>query len=703
MTGVQGLGKAELDDKTMVDALTARPSKRSRRVRRRSLAAALGRGRGGRSRGRDRITPLVARKGRASYLGERARATRTRARPRHDPLRGLRDATRPRRLNRRTSAAQEEPDAEVRRRPRPGHDQHPLHDLRPRRAASSRSTRRSTSRSIPKPGWVEHDPAEIWARSQEVISGALDKAGITAADLAAVGITNQRETAVVWDKNTGKAVYNAIVWQDTRTDVIVNELAKDGGQDRFRAKTGLPLATYFSGPKVKWILDNVDGARAKAEAGDLLFGNIDTWCIWNLTGGPNGGVHVTDVTNASRTLLINLETLTGTTSSRRCMGIPKSMLPAIKASSEVYGTAKGDLEGIPIAGDLGDQQAALFGQACFDAGEAKNTYGTGCFMLLNTGTKAVPSKNGLLTTLGYKIGDQPAVYALEGSIAITGALVQWLRDNLGLITSSAEVEALAATVEDNGGVYFVPAFSGLFAPYWKNDARGVIAGLTRYVNKGHIARADARGDRLADPRGARRDERRLRRRADGPQGRRRHGLQRAAHAVPGRRPRRAGHPAAGRRDDRPRRGLRGRPGRRLLEHRGRPSPELGEGQGVVAEDGRGPARQGVRASGRRPSPAPSTGSNTKSKPGVPAGSARRHANLAEDQDRCPSPGPRRSSGSSSYPIPAASRRASSSLPARWRGMTSRSRRWVARPTARSARTPTASPQRSAVRITARGS
>jgi glycerol kinase len=341
----------------------------------------------------------------------------------------------------------------------------------------------------PKPGWVEHDPAEIWARSQEVIRGALDKAGISAADLAAVGITNQRETAVVWDKNTGKAVHNAIVWQDTRTDVIVNEFAKDGGQDRLRGKTGLPLATYFSGPKVKWILDNVDGARAKAEAGDLVFGNIDTWCIWNLTGGVNGGVHVTDVTNASRTMLMNLETLDWDDEILGLMGIPRSMLPAIKASSEVYGTAKGDLEGIAVAGDLGDQQAALFGQACYDPGEAKNTYGTGNFMLLNTGTKVVPSKSGLLTTLGYKIGDQPAVYALEGSIAITGALVQWLRDNIGLITSSAEVEALAATVEDNGGVYFVPAFSGLFAPYWKNDARGVIAGLTRYVNKGHIARA----------------------------------------------------------------------------------------------------------------------------------------------------------------------------------------------------------------------
>jgi glycerol kinase len=341
----------------------------------------------------------------------------------------------------------------------------------------------------PKPGWVEHDPAEIWTRCGEVIKGALTKAGITAADLAAVGVTNQRETTVVWDRKTGKPVYNAIVWQDTRTDVIINEFAKDGGQDRLRAKVGLPLATYFSGPKVKWILDNVAGARAKAEAGDLLFGNIDTWCIWNLTGGVSGGVHVTDVSNASRTMLMNLGTLDWDPEILKLMTIPRSMLPAIKASSAVYGKAVGALAGVPVAGDLGDQQAALFGQTCFSAGEAKNTYGTGCFMLLNTGTKAVPSKSGLLTTLGYKIGDQPAVYALEGSIAITGALVQWLRDNLGMIKTSSEIEDLAKTVDDNGGVYFVPAFSGLFAPYWKSDARGVIAGLTRYVTKGHIARA----------------------------------------------------------------------------------------------------------------------------------------------------------------------------------------------------------------------
>ncbi|HEX9123555.1 MAG TPA: glycerol kinase GlpK [Actinomycetota bacterium] len=341
----------------------------------------------------------------------------------------------------------------------------------------------------PKPGWVEHDAMEIWQRSEEVIAGGLKKGGLKASDLAAVGVTNQRETTVVWEKATGKPVYNAIVWQDTRTDQICNQLSADGGQDRFRPKTGLPIATYFSGPKIKWILDNVEGVRARAEKGEVLFGNIDTWCIWNLTGGPDGGAHVTDVTNASRTMMMNLETLAWDDEILGILGVPKAMLPQIKASSEVYGDAKGALAGIPVAGDLGDQQAALFGQTCFSVGEAKNTYGTGCFMLLNTGNKPVASKSGLITGLGYKIGDQPAAYMLEGSIAITGALVQWLRDNLGMIEKSEDIEALAATVEDNGGAYFVPAFSGLFAPYWKNDARGVIAGLTRYVNKGHIARA----------------------------------------------------------------------------------------------------------------------------------------------------------------------------------------------------------------------
>src|SRR5512143_654848 len=341
----------------------------------------------------------------------------------------------------------------------------------------------------PKPGWVEHDPMEIWARTQDVIRAAMDAANLTADDLVAIGITNQRETTVVWNPKTGKPLYNAIVWQDTRTADICNELAKDGGQDRFRPKVGLPLATYFSGPKIKWILDNVPGVRAKAEKGEVLFGNIDTWVIWNLTGGPNGGVHVTDVSNASRTMLMILETLDWDPYMLQIMGIPRAMLPAVKPSSAVYGNAKGVLNGVPVAGDLGDQQAALFGQTCFSAGEAKNTYGTGCFMLLNTGTKPVQSKNGLLTTVGYKIGNQAAVYCLEGSIAITGALVQWLRDNLGMIAKSADVEVLARTVEDNGGIYFVPAFSGLFAPYWKNDARGAIVGMTRYVNKGHIARA----------------------------------------------------------------------------------------------------------------------------------------------------------------------------------------------------------------------
>ena len=339
----------------------------------------------------------------------------------------------------------------------------------------------------PKPGWVEHDPMEIWQRTQEVVRAGLDK--VKVADIAAVGVTNQRETTVVWERSTGRPVYNAIVWQDTRTDQICNELASDGGQDRFRAKTGLPIATYFSGPKIKWILDNVDGVRSKAESGEVLFGNIDTFVIWQLTGGPDGGVHVTDVSNASRTMMMNLETLDWDDEILGILDVPKAMLPQIRASSEVYGESKNGLAGIPVAGDLGDQQAALFGQTCFSVGEAKNTYGTGNFLLLNTGTEPVPSKSGLITTLAYKIGDQPAIYCLEGSIAITGALVQWLRDNIGLISSAPEIENLAKTVDDNGGVYFVPAFSGLFAPYWKSNARGVIAGLTRYVTRGHIARA----------------------------------------------------------------------------------------------------------------------------------------------------------------------------------------------------------------------
>ncbi len=345
---------------------------------------------------------------------------------------------------------------------------------------------------FPKAGWVEHNPAEIWENTRIVAAAALHKVDLNEDDIAAVGITNQRETAMVWDRNTGEAVYNAIVWQDTRTDAICQQLgALGGGADRYKAKVGLPLATYFSGPKVRWILDNVEGARERAEAGDLVFGNMDTWTLWNMTGGVNGGLHYTDPTNASRTLMMDLDTLSWDAEIAGDMGIPMSMLPEIRSSSEVYGNGreKGSFAGVPISGILGDQQAATFGQACLSTGEAKNTYGTGCFMLLNTGTEKVPSENGLLTTVCYKIGDAPTVYALEGSIAIAGSLVQWLRDNLGLIASAPDIEALAATVDDNGGAYFVPAFSGLFAPYWRSDARGAIVGLTRYVNKGHLARA----------------------------------------------------------------------------------------------------------------------------------------------------------------------------------------------------------------------
>lgn len=341
----------------------------------------------------------------------------------------------------------------------------------------------------PRPGWVEHNPVEIWQKTLEVISNALHKADLSPQDIAAIGITNQRETTVAWNKLTGLPYDNAIVWQDTRTDVFCNQLAADGGQDRLREKTGLPLATYFSGPKIRWMLDHVPNLRKDAEKGEALFGNIDTWLIWNLTGGTRGGIHVTDVSNASRTLLMDLKTLQWDEDILSLMEIPRKMLPKITASSRIYGYAVQPLEGVPVAGDLGDQQAAIFGQTCFDPGEAKNTYGTGCFMLMNTGLIPVPSKSGLLTTLGYKIGDQPAVYCLEGSIAIAGALVQWLRDNFKTIDKSSEIEFLARSVDDNGGIYFVPAFSGLFAPYWRSDARGAIVGMTRFINRGHLARA----------------------------------------------------------------------------------------------------------------------------------------------------------------------------------------------------------------------
>jgi len=343
---------------------------------------------------------------------------------------------------------------------------------------------------FPRAGWVEHNAVEIWNNTKEVLAEAVGRANASPGDVAAVGITNQRETALVWDRTTGEPVYNAIVWQDTRTQKIVEDLGQDGGADRYKAKVGLPLATYFSGPKVRWVLENVDGARERAEAGDLVFGNMDTWVLWNLTGGVDGGKHYTDVTNASRTMLMDLSTLSWDEGIASDMGIPMSMLPEIKSSSQEYGPAKGGvLDGIPVAGILGDQQAATFGQACLEVGTAKNTYGTGNFMLLNTGEEQVPSENGLLTTVCYKIGDNAAIYALEGSIAVTGSLVQWIRDNLGIIGSAPEIEDLAKTVDDNGGAYFVPAFSGLFAPYWRADARGALVGLTRYVNKGHLARA----------------------------------------------------------------------------------------------------------------------------------------------------------------------------------------------------------------------
>jgi glycerol kinase len=354
------------------------------------------------------------------------------------------------------------------------------------------SDQREHEQIFPKAGWVEHNAEEIWENTRAVTAGALAKADLQARDIVAVGITNQRETSLVWDRNTGKPVYNAIVWQDTRTDRIVSELGNlGGGQERYRQQTGLPLATYFSGPKIKWILDNVAGARERAEAGDLLFGNMDTWVLWNMTGGVDGGLHVTDPTNASRTMLMDLDTLSWDPAIAADMTIPLSMLPEIRSSSEEYGKGRerGVLAGVPIAGILGDQQAATFGQACLSPGEAKNTYGTGNFVLLNTGTEKVLSENGLLTTVCYKIGTNDTIYALEGSIAVTGSLVQWLRDNLGMISSAAEIEGYARTVDDNGGAYFVPAFSGLFAPYWRSDARGAILGLTRFINKGHLARA----------------------------------------------------------------------------------------------------------------------------------------------------------------------------------------------------------------------
>lgn len=354
------------------------------------------------------------------------------------------------------------------------------------------STEQLEHRQIfPRAGWVEHDAAEIWRNTRRVVASALASADLEAAEIAACGLTNQRETTVIWDRATGEPIHNAIVWQDTRTSPLCDELAGDHGVGRYRDRTGLPLSTYFAGPKIRWLLDNVDGARERAEAGELCFGTMDSWIAWNATGGPDGGVHITDVTNASRTMLMDLRSLQWDDEICAEMGVPTALLPEIRSSSEVYAPMRehGSMAGVPLAGILGDQQAATFGQACLSPGEAKNTYGTGNFLLLNTGTEPVFSDHGLLTTVCYRIGEQDARYALEGSIAVTGSLVQWMRDNLGLISHASEIETLAAEVDDNGGAYFVPAFSGLFAPRWRPDARGVIVGLTRFVNKGHLARA----------------------------------------------------------------------------------------------------------------------------------------------------------------------------------------------------------------------
>lgn len=356
------------------------------------------------------------------------------------------------------------------------------------------SAQKEHKQIFPKPGWVEHDPMEIWKNTSFVIQDVMITTGISPDQIDSIGITNQRETAVVWNAKTGKPYYNAIVWQCTRTDDLCKALVNDFGEDFFKDKTGLPVASYFSGPKVKWILDNVPQAQADAEKGEVMFGTIESWIIWWLTGGPDSGSHITDVSNASRTMLFNLNTLDWDPELTQAIGVPDTMLPAIKPSvdSNTWGTTRknGPFQGhIPVCGALGDQQSALFGQTCFNVGEAKNTYGTGCFLLLNTGNQIVRSKHGILTTVGYQINDEEAVYCLEGSIAIAGALVQWMRDNLGIIKDAREIEQLAESVEDNGDVYFVPAFSGLFAPYWRSDARGVIAGLTRFANKAHIARA----------------------------------------------------------------------------------------------------------------------------------------------------------------------------------------------------------------------
>lgn len=439
---------------------------------------------------------------------------------------------------------------------------------------------------ITKPGWVEHDAKEIWTNVQEVVANAIEKAGITKADVLAIGITNQRETTMLWDKNTGEPVHNAIVWQDTRTSGLVRELGRNVGQDRFRRDTGLPLATYFAGPKARWLLDNVEGLRERAESGDILFGTMDSWVIWNLTGGVDGGVHVTDVTNASRTMLMRLDTLQWDPKICNSIGVPTAMLPEIRSSSEVYGTAKGGpLDGIPVASALGDQQAALFGQTCFAEGEAKSTYGTGTFMLMNTANKPINSYNGLLTTVGYRIGDQPAVYALEGSIAVTGALVQWMRDQMGLINSAPEIETLASSVEDNGGAYFVPP-SPVSSPALGLGRAWGDRRSDRLRHQGAHRPRGPGGHGLADPRDQRRHDQGLQGRADVAEGRRRYDGEQSADADAGQRPGRAGGPPDGRRDDLSRRRLRGGARRGLLARHRRAARQLAQGRRVDARHGR---------------------------------------------------------------------------------------------------------------------